>query len=99
VVTEKSKGDETNLEFFQVDFSKDLLRKVVDHLYQKQLQSVLVEGGSKLLQSFIDEQLWDEARIFIAPHFLTAGISAPKISGDKISEENISGDRLITFKP
>jgi diaminohydroxyphosphoribosylaminopyrimidine deaminase/5-amino-6-(5-phosphoribosylamino)uracil reductase len=98
VVTEKNRPDEENLEFFRTDFSNDLLRKVIDHLYQRQLQSVLVEGGAKLLQSFIREQLWDEGRIFIAPHFLSAGISAPDISGEKISEENISGDRLIIFK-
>ena len=96
---EKPKRNETNLEFFQTDFSKDLLSKVIDHLYQKQLQSILIEGGEKLLQSFIDQQLWDEARIFIAPNFLSAGIQAPQISGEKIAEENISGDRLLIFKP
>ena len=98
VISEKQKADEENLQFFQTDFSKNLLQNVATHLYQKQIQSILVEGGAKLLHSFIDEPLWDEARIFIAPHFLAEGISAPKFSGNKISETDIFGDRLIIFK-
>ncbi|MFI5134985.1 MAG: bifunctional diaminohydroxyphosphoribosylaminopyrimidine deaminase/5-amino-6-(5-phosphoribosylamino)uracil reductase RibD [Chitinophagales bacterium] len=99
VMTEKSKQPEDNLDFFQIDFSKDLLRNLLRHLYEKQIQSVLIEGGAKLLQSFIDEKLWDEARIFIAPHFLSSGTPAPKISGQQVSEEKIFEDRLLVYKP
>jgi diaminohydroxyphosphoribosylaminopyrimidine deaminase/5-amino-6-(5-phosphoribosylamino)uracil reductase len=98
VITEKTKPSEENLEFIQENFTSDLLSKSLQHLYERQLQSVLVEGGEKLLQSFIDQNLWDEARIFIAPQFLSKGISAPKISGKKIFETAIEGDRLLIFK-
>ena len=48
-------------------------------LYQKKIQSLLVEGGSILLQSFIDSGLWDEAFIENAPLRLNNGIQAPSI--------------------
>ena len=46
-------------------------------LYQEKLQSLIVEGGSILLQSFIDAGLWDEARIEVSPTLLEKGITAP----------------------
>ena len=98
VFCEKEKASGNNLEFIQIDFKKDLLKNILNVLAEKQIQSVLVEGGAMLLQSFIDEELWDEARIFIAPSFFTDGIPAPKISGNKISEEDIFDDQLIIFE-
>src|ERR1043165_3011313 len=94
VIREKQKANEENLEFHQTNFSKGLLQNVMKFLFEREIQSVIVEGGAKLLQSYIDEGLWDEARIFIAPTFLTGGVSSPKISGNKISEEDIYGDHL-----
>lgn len=99
VITEKAKPSEKNLEFFQTNFSQELLRNVMQHLYREQLQSVLVEGGAQLLQNFIAENLWDEIRLFISPQLLHSGIAAPHFEGTRISEENIDGDRLLTFKP
>jgi diaminohydroxyphosphoribosylaminopyrimidine deaminase/5-amino-6-(5-phosphoribosylamino)uracil reductase len=105
VFTEKEKSAEMNLDFIRLDFENDLLKNILKILYEKQIQSVMVEGGAKLLQSLIDEGLWDEARIFIAPSVLTEGISAPKIfhmdsygTGNRISEEDICGDQLIIFE-
>ena len=53
-------------------------------LYQRKIQSLLVEGGSQLLQSFIDNELWDEAFIEKCPSRLHSGVKAPEIS-DKFS--------------
>jgi diaminohydroxyphosphoribosylaminopyrimidine deaminase/5-amino-6-(5-phosphoribosylamino)uracil reductase len=49
-------------------------------LYEKQIQSLIVEGGAQLLQSFIRADLWDEARIITAPHRFGAGVAAPKLT-------------------
>lgn len=51
----------------------------MEFLYEKKLQSLLVEGGSMLLQSFIDSDLWDEAYIEQSPIFLKEGVAAPTI--------------------
>jgi len=63
-------------------------------LYERKVQSLIVEGGAKLLQSFIDAGLWDEARIFTAPQQLGSGVNAPKIEGTIQSEESL-GDNVL----
>jgi diaminohydroxyphosphoribosylaminopyrimidine deaminase/5-amino-6-(5-phosphoribosylamino)uracil reductase len=48
-------------------------------LYERGIQSVLVEGGRQLLNSFIGENLWDEARVFRGDKSFAAGVPAPVI--------------------
>ncbi len=98
VVTEKEKSNEENIEFLQLDFSDKFLHHLVAIFHERGIQSVMVEGGGMLHESFIQQRLWDEARVFIAPRFLSEGVAAPKISGNKVSEENICGDRLLIFE-
>ncbi len=62
---------------------------------ENRLQSVIVEGGAKLLQSFIDANMWDEARIFTAPQRFGNGVAAPLIQG-KIMSEEMLGDNVLT---
>lgn len=87
-----------NLEFVSIDFDKNILSQVMEVLYKKEIQSVIVEGGTKLLQSFIDENLWDEARVFIAERFIGDGVAAPKLNAEPISIENIATDKLYLFR-
>ena len=49
------------------------------HLYEEKKQSLVVEGGAKTLQSFLDAGLWDEIRIETAPFTVEKGIEAPKL--------------------
>lgn len=65
--------------FVVLDFGRDILPQIMAFLYEKKLQSLLVEGGSILLQSFIDSELWDEAYIEQSPLFLKDGVTAPTI--------------------
>ena len=55
------------------------LPSVLDYLYQNNIQSVLVEGGRKTLDYFIQAELWDEARIFATDNKLGDGIAAPQL--------------------
>ena len=59
-----------------VDSSKTLQEQLAE-LYKKNIQSLIVEGGSKLLHSFLAEDLWDETQIEIVPVFLKEGVRAP----------------------
>ena len=77
IFTEKEQADRQNLEYIQADFSKDLLIQLTDALYKRNLQSLLVEGGSTLHQSFIDAGLWDEIVIERCPQVLHEGVAAP----------------------
>jgi diaminohydroxyphosphoribosylaminopyrimidine deaminase/5-amino-6-(5-phosphoribosylamino)uracil reductase len=63
-------------------------------LYQQHIQSVIVEGGLRLLQCFIDHNLWDEARIFTAPQRFAGGVAAPTITGTTILRTSI-GDNVM----
>ena len=53
--------------------------EVLSHLYAEKKQSLIVEGGAKTLQSFLDAGLWDEIRIESAPFTVNEGIEAPKL--------------------
>ena len=97
VVTEtRNEKQETieNLIFETIDFSKNLAKQICDVLYKHQIQSVIIEGGTQTLQTFIDENLWDEARVFIGENEFENGIKSPIITGNFVSEENIKGDVL-----
>ncbi len=70
--------------------------KLLYQLYLKKIQSVIVEGGQKTLQYFINSSLWDEARIFTSPQLLKDGLMAPKLetSNDLTERFRIKNDRL-----
>lgn len=86
VFTEKEQKSQHNLEFIQTDFSKSLLTQLTDLLYKRNLQSLLVEGGRALHQSFLDAGLWDEIVIEQCPQVLHEGVEAPAIPPHTLKE-------------
>lgn len=84
VFTERVQAPKPGVEYVQADFQKPLLPQLLDGLYARGLQSLLVEGGSCTLQSFIDAGLWDEAFVEESPLRLKDGIRAPQIGREKI---------------
>ena len=81
----------------EVDTNKPLAEQLCAKLYEYHISSIIIEGGQKTLQTFIDEGLWDEARIFSSELNLTAGIHKPKINGTLVSTKKIESDTLKTF--
>ncbi len=81
VINEKLEKSNNKTHYIILPFTNNQLnlRELMNYLYQKQVQSVLVEGGQKLLQSFICKGVWDEARVFEGNQYLKSGIKAPKI--------------------
>mgnify|MGYP000445202679 CR=1 FL=1 len=80
-----------------VDFSKNLASQICTMLYKNNITSVIIEGGLKTLQTFIDEQLWDEARVFIGNTTFNNGTKAPKITGSLLQQEYIKNDQLKIY--
>lgn len=102
VFTEKEKNPEENLEFYKIEFDEKTPVKILEILYKKGIQSVFVEGGAKLLQSFINLNLWDEARIFFGKNKFYEGIPAPVLKNYKMTEKNNIGHsnyKLFIMKP
>lgn len=80
-----------------IDFSKPLAQQICDVLYQHNITSVIVEGGAKMLQTFIDENLWDEARVFKGSVCFENGLPAPKLQGTLHHQEKILTDTLSFY--
>ena len=98
VITEKTIPQEENIAFEKVDFSKNIPTQIMDVLHRHHILSVIIEGGAKTIQSFIDANLWDNARVFKSDSLFSEGITAPKISATISSEENIKGDHLFVYR-
>ena len=71
------------------------VEEILEDLYQRKIQSLIVEGGAKVLKSFIEKELWDEARVFTGQIQFGKGIPAPLIKGKVLAESEIMGDRLV----
>jgi diaminohydroxyphosphoribosylaminopyrimidine deaminase/5-amino-6-(5-phosphoribosylamino)uracil reductase len=70
------------VEYIPIDFqlSPELPLQITKALYERNIQSLLVEGGSRLLQSFIDADLWDEAFVEKSSLKLGSGVRSPEIN-------------------
>ncbi|MDE7377770.1 MAG: bifunctional diaminohydroxyphosphoribosylaminopyrimidine deaminase/5-amino-6-(5-phosphoribosylamino)uracil reductase RibD [Paraprevotella sp.] len=62
------------------------LKKILSDLYEKGIQSLLVEGGAALLQSFIEEHCWDEAFVEQSSVLLSEGVSAPCVWDESMKD-------------
>ncbi|MDA9057257.1 bifunctional diaminohydroxyphosphoribosylaminopyrimidine deaminase/5-amino-6-(5-phosphoribosylamino)uracil reductase RibD [Flavobacteriaceae bacterium] len=78
----------------EIDTQKPLASEVCKVLYAEHITSVIIEGGQKTLQAFIDENLWDEARVFSSALHLNDGVSKPQIKGSLVSKTQIASDCL-----
>ena len=83
--------------FEKINFSKPIAIQICEVLFKHKIQSLIVEGGTKTIQTFIDENLWDEARVFSGEVHFNDGVNAPKFDVIPTKEENIKGDILKTY--
>ena len=86
------------IQYIKVDFDKNSTQAIVDKLFENNIQSIIIEGGRKTIQSFIDAHLWDEARVFIGGINLNKGTKAPKINNTIYSKSYLKKDTLLTYR-
>jgi len=86
----------TNPGYYQIAEDSSLVNQILVALHQLKIQSVLVEGGARLLQSFIDAEAWDEARIITNNLLvLPSGLPAPRLTQAKLqSHESLLSDTI-----
>lgn len=87
--------DKENLIFEIIDFEKNMAQQLTESMYRNQIQSVIIEGGRQTLQTFIDANLWDEARVFSGNTVFTDGKKAPTLPKSYRKKQWIGQDELI----
>ena len=92
-------GKTKNTEYVKVAQDKHLLWEVLHVLHAKNCLSLIVEGGKQLLESFISEDLWDEAHVYTGNKTFKSGIAAPLLSIKPKSVQQIDGDKLECYTP
>jgi diaminohydroxyphosphoribosylaminopyrimidine deaminase / 5-amino-6-(5-phosphoribosylamino)uracil reductase len=80
-----------------VDYSENTAVQIIKYLFDNNIQSVIIEGGSRTLQTFIDANLWDEAKVFKGQIKFDEGLKSPTIKGNFVSSITITNDQLITY--
>ena len=85
-----------NLMFVKLG-NENFLEEMIHDLYERKIQSIVVEGGAQTFSTFIKNDWWDEARVFRSTLSFIKGIPAPELHGHHLSEENIMGDHLTIF--
>jgi diaminohydroxyphosphoribosylaminopyrimidine deaminase/5-amino-6-(5-phosphoribosylamino)uracil reductase len=100
IISEKfnEKNSEKNIETLVISFNDNLVEGILNELYNRNIQSVIIEGGAQTLNSFICKNLWDEARVFTGDITFDKGLSAPIINKEPFSSEMILDSKLEIFK-
>lgn len=68
-----------NIDRIQLDFSENILPKILEYLHFEGIQSLIVEGGNDTLNRFIKAGFWDEIRRFTSQKEIVNGLKAPTI--------------------
>ncbi|KYG83282.1 bifunctional diaminohydroxyphosphoribosylaminopyrimidine deaminase/5-amino-6-(5-phosphoribosylamino)uracil reductase [Roseivirga echinicomitans] len=89
--------EKEHLNFVEIG-EKDFLQNILADLYERKVQSVLVEGGSFLLNSLMALGLWDEARVFECPVLFNEGIMAPSLKDASAETIQLQTDVLKIYR-
>lgn len=81
-------------EYIPTKFDDDMLQNCLVDLGRRQIQSVLVEGGASLINSFVKQNLWDEAWVVTTNHKLKAGTKAPLLHGHLLQKFHLDEDEV-----
>jgi diaminohydroxyphosphoribosylaminopyrimidine deaminase/5-amino-6-(5-phosphoribosylamino)uracil reductase len=86
-----------NLTFVKID-GQDFITSMIGDLFNRKIQSLVVEGGSETLGLFISAGLWDEARVFQSRMSFGEGLKAPSLPGEPVSTTEIGSDVLSVYQ-
>lgn len=91
--------EQENLTYYKLNKEADLLDEILAACYQLNIQSLLVEGGRKALQSFIDKHLWDEAIVITNTALIVnKGVAAPILNHHtKVNQSVLLNDTITYF--
>jgi diaminohydroxyphosphoribosylaminopyrimidine deaminase/5-amino-6-(5-phosphoribosylamino)uracil reductase len=87
-----------NLILVRLD-EQNFLEQLLHDANGRGIQSILIEGGAQTIQYFVDQGLWDEARVFSSPRTMGKGIEAPVLKGNLLHTESVMTDKLWYYHP
>lgn len=88
---------EENTEYIRLKNKTDAIKQILDEMYRREILSVIVEGGKRLLESFLENEVWDEARVLIGKKKFSSGLKAPEIQTLPVNIEQILDDNLHIY--
>ena len=96
----EASSETDGVEIVRVDFAESVITQTLKELHSRGLQTLLVEGGRELLQSFIDEGMWDEAYVETSPSVMGGGTPAPILkNAEKVGEKEWFGHKIVEYAP
>ena len=95
IFTERPLPSTKNVEFQKLDFSKDIISQIIQFCYENKIMSLIVEGGSILLQTFLEKGLYDELRIEVSPMKLCEGVVAPRCDFSLMEYEEYDKNKIF----
>ena len=99
IITEITNLESTKNCIYEVcKFDNELIFSILKIAYKHKIQSIIIEGGTKTIQSFIDIKMWDEAFIFKGKNIFKKGTKAPIIEGKIVDKKLIIDDELLILK-
>ncbi len=99
LVFNKIKEEKNQLvEYIQLQSANNHLEEILSVLYEKNIQSIIIEGGSRTLRTFIEQNLWDEARVFSSSTVWEDGILAPNLHKKVSKTQTLDNDLLRIYR-
>lgn len=89
-------GSKEGVEYVLLE-EKEMLKGMLDDLFKRRIQSLIVEGGTQTIDRFISLGIWDEARVFNSKQKFGSGISAPVLNKELKGSEWIGSDELNCY--
>ena len=93
IFNEIKSDNQSDNNYIKIEFN-NVINSILEGLHKQNIQSLIIEGGTKTLQSFIDKNLWDEARIFTTDMKIENGVKSPIINREISFEKQIDTDSL-----
>lgn len=101
IITDISKIDKVktqkNCTYKHIDFTKNIAQQICNVLTESNIQSIIIEGGAQTLQTFIDANLWDEARVFTGNTSFTKGVAAPSLPSNQTETIKLKNNTLTYY--
>ncbi len=97
IINGKKEGLENTIHYILIEEKKYLIPFLLFQMHIMDISSIIIEGGKKTLQKFIDSNLWDEARVFHSTKSIQLGINSPMLDRDPQNWTRFSDEEDTIF--